>query len=526
MRKLWSWSYGFSGSPVPTDLRSGVKIPFSKTVWPYFVWIALVLLETAATVKLNEGTFTYSLDDAYIHLALGRQISQGHYGINAGEFSAPSSSILWPLLLSPFASLTGYALVPFLINLAAAVLILLVCGRFFSRLFRADVHRPWGPILTLLMIPAFNLIGLVFTGMEHTLQLLLALLIAEGLVRGQEGDPPGWGFYAALVLGPLIRYENTVLSLIGLFWLFQHHQRTAAWTLSLIVAGLMAGFSLFLHAHALGWLPASIHAKSITLFGGHSSLWSNVLTNLGQRQALVLLLSLIPLLAAMITRPSSRLLTALSVCAVVAHLLLGRFGWADRYEIYILGFVLFILAYLYGPTVMKKPLWIPGGVYVILVLPFALNWLYTPLGCNNIYQQQQQMARFSRDYVQAPVAVNDLGCVAFHADHYVLDVWGLASPEALTLKRRQSSAVWMDSLAQRHGVKLAMIYDHYYPLLPKQWVCIGKLFLGRRKVTTDQTVVSFYAVKPEIAAQLHAQLRLFSATLPSGVVLETKQYTP
>lgn len=497
-----------------------------KTVGPYLVLIALVLLETAAAIKLNEGTFTFSLDDAYIHLALGRQISQGHYGINPGEFSAPSSSILWPFLLSPFAALPCYALVPLFINLAAALLILLVGGRFFNRLFRADEHRAASSILTLLMIPAFNLIGLIFTGMEHTLQLLLTLLIAQGLVRGQENDRPGWGFYAALVLGPLIRYENTMLTLIGLLWLYWRPQRVAAWTLGFAVAGLMVGFSLFLHSHGLGWLPASIHAKSITLFGGHSSLWSNLLTNLSQRQAMILLLSLIPMLAAMITRPCCRRLAALTVCAVVAHVVLGRFGWADRYEIYILGFVLFILAYLYGPSLMKKPLWIPGAVYAILALPFALNWLYTPLGCNNIYQQQHQMARFSRDYVHAPVAVNDLGCVAFHADHYVLDVWGLASPEVLPLKRRHSSAVWMDSLAHRHGVRLAMIYDPYYPLLPKQWICIGKLFLGRRKVTTDQAVVSFYAVEPETATKLHSQLCLFSATLPKGVVLETKQYTP
>jgi len=496
------------------------------TAWPYAALITLVLLEAAAAIKLNEGTFTYSLDDAYIHLSLGRQINQGHYGINPGEFSAPSSSILWPLLLSPFASLTGYALVPFFINLAAAVLILLVCGRFFSRLFRPQVRLAESAILTLLMIPAFNLIGLIFTGMEHTLQLLLALLLAEGLVRGQEGDAPGWGFYAALVLGPLVRYENTFLTLIGLLWLLQRRQHVAAWILGLIVAGVMAGFSLFLHTHGLGWLPASIHAKSITLFGGHSSLWSNVLTNLSQRQALVLLLGLVPLLSAMITRPPCRLMIALTVSAAVAHLVLGRFGWADRYEIYILGFTLFILVYLYGPTLMKKPLWIPTAVYALLALPFALNWLYTPLGCNNIYQQQYQMARFSRDYIHAPVAVNDLGCVAFHADHYVLDVWGLASPGALQLKRRQTSAMWMDSLAQRHEVKLAMIYDHYFPLLPKQWVCIGKLFLGRRKVTADHAVVSFYAVNSETAAQLHSQLCLFSATLPRGVVLETKPYAP
>src|SRR5476649_158349 len=72
----------------------------------------------ALQVWLTTG-FVYSLDDPYIHLALARQIMHGHYGINPGEFAAPSSSILWPFFLVPFAG-TGFdEWAPLAINVAA-----------------------------------------------------------------------------------------------------------------------------------------------------------------------------------------------------------------------------------------------------------------------------------------------------------------------------------------------------------------------------------------------------------------------
>lgn len=57
-----------------------------------------ILVEIIQILKLNQGRFIYTLDDAYIHLALAENIMQGHYGVNLGEFSALSSSILWPFL--------------------------------------------------------------------------------------------------------------------------------------------------------------------------------------------------------------------------------------------------------------------------------------------------------------------------------------------------------------------------------------------------------------------------------------------
>src|SRR5262249_7930106 len=70
---------------------------------PLVFLVALIGAELAALMMLNHGAITYTLDDAYIHLALAEHISHGHYGINATEFSAPSSSIAWPFILAPAA---------------------------------------------------------------------------------------------------------------------------------------------------------------------------------------------------------------------------------------------------------------------------------------------------------------------------------------------------------------------------------------------------------------------------------------
>ena len=62
-----------------------------------------LLVTSIRVVHVSPGRLTYLVDDAQIHLRLAEQLSHGTYGINAGMASSPSSSILWPLLLTPFA---------------------------------------------------------------------------------------------------------------------------------------------------------------------------------------------------------------------------------------------------------------------------------------------------------------------------------------------------------------------------------------------------------------------------------------
>lgn len=494
----------------------------SKHVWPALLFLVLFVCELMMVCRLNEGTFTYSLDDAYIHLALAQRINQGQYGINPCEASAPSSSILWPLLLAPFADRPSFVYLPLFLNVIGALVILYISGRFFHQQFSGS-PRPWLAIaLTLFMIPALNLIGLVFTGMEHILQILVALLVANGLIRLHQDRFEGVGFYAASLLGPLIRFENTLLALVSVLCLLAHKKSRAALIILSGVILSLSGFSFFLQRLHLGYLPSSIITKSVTVFGGHTSLFINLMTNLSQRQAVAMLLCLL-LFLNRLTLPFYRYLNLGAVGAIAGHMLFGRFGWADRYEIYLLGFCFFILVAQHQVDLIVKPLLAGSATLIVLLIPYWQNWLYTPLGCNNIYQQHAQMARFAQEYVRAPVAVNDLGCVAFNNQQHVLDLWGLASPEVIALKRQRFSCQWMDSLAQVHQVKVAMIYDAYFPLLPQNWVCLGKLFLGRRKITADHPIVSFYAVQAHDVAELKQSLRLFARTLPRGVVFTNGQ---
>ena len=73
----------------------------TKKTLPYLLlyFFASVVLYLCC-YKLAANHFIFSLDDAYIHLAVAENILKGGYGINIPEYSSPSSSILFPYLLA------------------------------------------------------------------------------------------------------------------------------------------------------------------------------------------------------------------------------------------------------------------------------------------------------------------------------------------------------------------------------------------------------------------------------------------
>lgn len=62
------------------------------------VWSALATCVVVSSLILSQWRLVYTLDDPYIHLAVANVITQGGYGVNLSEYSAPSSSILYALL--------------------------------------------------------------------------------------------------------------------------------------------------------------------------------------------------------------------------------------------------------------------------------------------------------------------------------------------------------------------------------------------------------------------------------------------
>jgi hypothetical protein len=66
--------------------------------------------------------FLYALDDAYIHMALARTLDElGLYGLTRHEWSAPSSSFLWPFMLVGLRSMGITEYGPLALNLVASL---------------------------------------------------------------------------------------------------------------------------------------------------------------------------------------------------------------------------------------------------------------------------------------------------------------------------------------------------------------------------------------------------------------------
>jgi len=162
--------------------------------WPLVA--ALILLYAALGVCLivsmdrNDGHFVYVLDDPYIHMAVAKNLAEhGVFGVTRHGFSAATSSIGWPLLLWPLYLLLGpNAVVPLVLNVGCATAV--VCVVYL--LLR---EQEFPPGLNFLCLLAFffciPLPAIVFTGMEHTLHVLLAVMFLYLAARSLVEDGSG-----------------------------------------------------------------------------------------------------------------------------------------------------------------------------------------------------------------------------------------------------------------------------------------------------------------------------------------------
>jgi hypothetical protein len=502
---------------------------------PVGLFCAAFLAELWAILSLNGGRMTYALDDAYIHLALAENIARGHYGINMGEYSAPASSILWPFLIAPFSRLAAGEYVPLAVNLLASLATVVTYGKVVSSAFYGW-QRPKRAFVTALvvtlLIPATNLMGLLFTGMEHSLQVLAAALLVLGTIREQQTGRVPWWLALAVACGPLVRYENLALSVPVLLYLAWRRHYGAAAVCAALVGATLGAFSLFLYSMDLGLLPSSVLAKSAAVSSGGrlGAVLANLQANLLGRQGVLMGLLLLLLLFAFASPRFSREergLAGWTSLAVVLHLLVGRFGWFNRYEIYMWTPSLLALLYVYRDVFVRiaerealyKTAFFACAFAALAAWPYARVLVEIPGGSNNIYEQQYQMHRFVADYYRAPVAVNDLGWVSYRNDAYVLDLWGLGSKRALTLRSQQGAGNWMDELAREEGVELAILYENWFGALPENWVPVADLYLGGELVTVDQGRVTFFALDAGEASGVRTLLLEFKETLPEGVRL-------
>ncbi|HEY9151685.1 MAG TPA: hypothetical protein VIN60_02275, partial [Anaerolineales bacterium] len=332
-------------------------------------------------------------------------------------------------------------------------------------------------------------------------------------------------------LGPLVRYENLALSLPAILYLVLRKQFRLAILSSGSILVLIGGFSFYLHSLGLAWLPASVMLKSSV--AGSQDLVAGVLFNfvhnifMVREGVLTIVGFLLFLYGALFyfSNTEDKWISAWGAGAVALHLLAGSFGWLFRYEIYIWAVIVFGNAYIYrrhliqfltNNSMLKVVTFISISV-LLLCANYVSTVFTTPLASSNIYKQQYQMRRFVLDYLHQPVGVNDIGWISYQNPNYVLDFYGLASFGSPEFSQRKTDSQWMETLAQDHDVRLAMIYqDAFLNQIPADWILLGQLYLRDLRIAPAESIVTFYATNPVYAPQLRALIEKFIPTLPPG----------
>jgi hypothetical protein len=410
----------------------------------------------------------------------------------------------------------------------------LMSGFFWDSLAKSAFGRVSliGYVAVPALLFAINGFALAFTGMEHTLHVFASLAIILGLSRLSRDYPPSLLFFVAVVAVPLLRFEGFTLAGAALIAVALWGHWTRAIIIGTIIVGIVTSYVLLMRSLGLLLMPSSVMVKSgpaAAMGTSHfSSIFGEILLSfrdsLKDQQGVVLTVAVVLLLLGAVrakNRPQARTVAIVAAAASVAHLLVGRWNWFGRYEVYIIATAIAAILIVWTPWLSNKSRQLTGALQVIVMAPLVgFTYIYvtylTPYASQNIYGQQYQMHRFAVEYFPEPVAVIDLGWVTYRNDEYVLDLWGLGSETARQLFNAEGRTPDpIRRMTTDAGVTYAMLYEEVFDEgLPEEWCRIAHL--STTQVTASFETVEFFLIDPDKEQTMRTALQEFSATLPDA----------
>ncbi|MEO6574260.1 MAG: hypothetical protein ABIP89_10500, partial [Polyangiaceae bacterium] len=490
---------------------------------PVGVLWALIGATYWACLIRTGGDFTYAVDDAYIHLAIAKNIADHHvYGVVPYEFDAASSSIVWPLLLAAIRRVFGPSeLAPLFLNVVGASALVAAVA---SALERAGAGKRLIFAASTSLVLFVPLLPLVFIGMEHTLHALAVLLLAIEGARALSGEPPRAIRLALLAaVAVSIRYESLFLlaPLVGFFVIRQR------WTLALatLAGGCapMIAQGIFSLSHGGFFFPTSVLIKRADLQLATALSYRKLVEN---PHVLVLLALLTAAIGVRARRSDpwekGQVLLALAAMTTLLQVIFAQLGWMYRYEAYVMTLGLFALWSVSWDRLRElRPLALGLAVATLPIVGRGLGAIKTTIfASGNIHDQQIQMASFLRTFYQGrEVVVNDIGAVTYFADVRLTDLMGLGSMRVARAKGmridRGLDRAQVEELTR--GAAVAVIYDDWFAdSIPVGWHRVARWKISDNRVCAKDTI-SFYAVDPGEEAALAEHLHAFAERLPPRV---------
>jgi hypothetical protein len=524
----------------PPSTVQGFVIPVTATLTLFAAWFAFA---TGRLLQITDGHLTYALDDAYIHMAIAKNVAlHGIWGVDADRFAAASSSPLWTLLLALSFRLGGVSdVIPLVLNAAFAVILIVVLGLMLAR------HGLHGlPLFALLAsaVLVAPLVPMVWIGMEHTLHILLTLLTMWGVVsvvqRYSTRRMIAVCVWTALMVAT--RYEGLFVAAGCALVLARSRRLVAAISLTVAGSAPVVGVGLWNLSHGWFFLPSSIMMKQTVLPEmTHATLLASLVGNVMHAAAppafAAFLLGALVLAACQAWRSGFHGVhpfLVIFVTAALLHLPFAKFGWLFRYESYlmVMGAVSLGVVIAAWPqnSLGRARVMTPADAVVVLGFASILAASDRTIASNaqvanvagHIYRQHRQVAALvGRYYDVEPVALNDIGVVSYYTRARVFDLVGLGSLPVATMRRAGLwDAAHMNVSLSNDRVDVAVIYDTWFQgsqAFHRQWERVGEWTTDREDVRSEGTV-TFFARNPEAAVRLRTALREFESQLPATVV--------
>ena len=483
----------------------------------------LAILGMSATGK----PFNYSVDDAYIHLTIARNLAEnGVWGFRPEAFCSASSSLLWTVLLAGFYKIgLRTAFLPLILNAAAVIGCLFLAERVFQK--NCPKLAPFWQIAMFGLVLALP--HLVLLGMEHCLQCLLYLAfwaLFSGWVSVRNNQ--FWLLLLAFLVAT-IRYEGLFLIAAAVFFCFFEKKWKTGASLAVISALPILAFGWFSIKNGGYFLPNSLMAKAnLSELSGSKAIFQNVLKAWHEMPMVFwTTLAVSGGILAFLRNESGftqKLRTGawLIFISTFFHASFAKYGQFFRWESGQVSLFLMessLLFYYFWNSqehINRARLSIFS---ILLTVPFLIRAQYAFRGtCQAMVDVRAyyfSLAEFVNKHYppNALVAVNGIGVVGYETSGPILDVNGLASTEVLKRGLLLPSAGRIGAFFKEKDVKFAVVGPDYVPNeMPENW-CLAGRWTFPKGIVADSNEL-FYAMDSAGCAYLRFCLREFAQSHP------------
>ena len=151
-------------------------------------------------------------------------------------------------------------------------------------------------------------------------------------------------------------------------------------------------------------------------------------------------------------------------------------------------------------------------------LRLGSSFYKSSLAPKNIYEQQVQMAYFTKTSNINSIILNDIGAVSYFNNSTIMDLNGLGTFKiAKAIKNKQFNLELLKNNSDIKKCELAILYEGIHDFdLPKEWIKIGSWKI-KNNVICWKDEVFFYVINSANENKFRKDFKEFSKQLPYDI---------